>query len=187
MRRLIHTVHLPRPPHQHPTCSCGTCPARAPSLAPISVPPTIYARITTRRLRYYRGRSSAHVPTAESSHLRCHTPPPALAQQFAHAHAPTLPSLHETGLELQVFFLYRARVARAVARPQEQYRFSVSQPCKHARSFFLVLDFCSSLAGTLFSSFRRTHRRRASTHMRTRCARANDRRRTTRRAVRRRG
>jgi len=39
---------------------------------------------------------------------------------------------------------------------------------------------------TLSSSFRRMHRR-ASTHMRMRCARANDRRRATRRAVRRRG
>ena len=118
----------------HPTYSCGTCP-RSPSLAPLSVPPTIHARITTRRLWHYHSRSSAHVPT-ESSHLRCHSPPPALAQQFAHAHAPTLPSLHKTGLEPRGFFLYRARVAGAVARPQERYHFSVSKPCStHVASF----------------------------------------------------
>ena len=65
-----------------------------------------------------------------------HAPPPALAQQFAHAHAPTLPSLHKTGLEPRGFFLYRARVAGAVARPQERYHFSVSKPCStHVASF----------------------------------------------------
>ena len=83
--------------------------------------------------------------------------PQLLAQQFAHAHAPTLPSLHKTGLEPQGFFLYRARAAGVVARPQGQCRFPVSQPCstRASASFLFRTSVPLSLAGcSLFSSFR---------------------------------
>ena len=179
-RRLTPVAHLPRPPRQAQRGSegegiyvsdCAASTSRACPSAKSAAPPRpslVATGMPTNHAR--RSEPSTTSPRIATRHRRVS------AAVRARACARSLPSFHRVGVV----------AAAAHAQEHAQLLSSSALHClQHARSVFLLCGLCSSSAGPLFSSF--SQHASPSSHARTRRARTDDRRRTTRRAVRRRG
>ena len=160
-----------------------TCSARRRRLLALA------SRIAATRRRWHY-RSSSCTRTCPQSHR--HTPPPALAQQFAHAHAPAAAFFVPQGLSRWWSSLHSHRAQGAGVAGWSLIRYARtgtmpllgSPALQHARSFSLVSELCPSLVFVrhsfliLFAARLATP---ARTHAPRRAARTDDRRRTTRR------
>ena len=145
-----------------------TCSARRRRLLALA------SRIAATRRRWHY-RSSSCTRTCPQPHR--HTPPPALAQQFAHAHAPAAAFFVPQGLSRWWSSLHSHRAQGAGVAGWSLIRYARtgtmpllgSPALHHARSFSLVSELCPSLVFIRHSFFSHPIRgtpRHASTHAR---------------------